>query len=328
MVKVSPQDRDGPQPGSLGAGIAGATLITGASGFVGSNLMTVMQGRGLATRGVTSGASPGLTSIGSWTDQIDWRDKLEGIDTIVHLAARVHVMQEMSADPLAEFRKANVWASLNLAKQAADAGVRRFVFVSSIKVNGERTEPGRPFRADDIPSPQDPYAISKTEAEQALVALGRQTGLEIVIVRPPLIYGRGVKGNFASLITWAASGLPSVFAGFENRRSFVFLETLCDFLITVLDHPAAANETFLVSDGHDLSTHELYSTLARASGRRSIAIPVPPMLIRAAGRLAGRSAHVDRLLDNLQIDIRKTHETLGWRPAITPAEALSKLFRV
>lgn len=323
---MSPPDREGRQPGFQGAGRAGATLITGASGFVGSGLMALMQERGLAARGVTSAASPGLTSIGSWTDEIDWQDKLDGIDTIVHLAARVHVMRETSADPLTEFRNANVSASLNLATQAARAGVRRFVFISSIKVNGERTEPGMPFRADDIPSPQDPYAISKAEAERALLALGRQTGLEIVIVRPPLIYGRGVKGNFATLMKWAASGLPSIFAGVANRRSFVFLETLCDLLITVLDHPAAAYQTFLVSDDHDLSTHELLSALAQASGRRAIAIPVPPIMIRAAGRLAGRSAEVGRLLDNLQVDIRKTNELLGWHPSISPAEAFSTHF--
>ena len=308
------------------AGGLGEVMITGGSGFVGSRLMTMMKQRGLPTRGITSASRAGLTTIGSWTAHIDWRDKLDGIDAVVHLAARVHVLRETVDDPLPLFRDANVRATLNLAQQAADAGVRRFVFVSSIKVNGERTLPGRPFRADDPPAPVEPYAISKAEAEQELLALGQRTGLEIVIVRPPLVYGPGVKGNFASLMRWAKSGLPSIFAGVENKRSFVFVDTLCDLLVTVLDHPAAANQIFLASDDHDLSTHELLSGLIAAGGRTPIAIPVPRAILTGAGRLTGRRAEVDRLLDSLQADIGKTQEILGWRPALSPAEAFAMLF--
>jgi UDP-glucose 4-epimerase len=231
-------------------------------------------------------------------------------------------MREDSTDPLFEFRRANVDATMHLASAAARAGVRRFVFVSTIKVNGEKTEPGRPFTADDIPQPQGSYALSKAEAEAALIKLGHETGMEVTIIRPPLVYGPGVRGNFLSLMKWAASGAPSIFSAVNNKRSFVHVSNLCDLLITALRHPKAANEVFLVSDGCDLSTDELLTKLSAASGRKQLRLPVPPALIRSIGTLTKRSESVARLMENLQVDISKTCDTLNWNPPITAEDAL------
>lgn len=296
------------------------TLVTGASGFVGSHLMKEMARRGLPVRGVTRGTVPGLVSVPSYGPEMDWNECLEDVDTVIHLAARVHVMRETASDPLTLFREANVASTINLARQAAAAGARRFVFVSSIKVNGERTEPGKPFTADDTPNPQDPYGISKAEAEAALIAVGRETGMEIVIVRPPLVYGPGVRGNFRSLMKWAASGMPSIFGAVKNKRSFVHVANFCDFLITVLNHPKAANQIFLVSDGQDLSTHELLVKLTEAAGRKPRNIPVAPGILNAIGKLTRRDAAVARLTENLQVDIEISMERLGWRPLPLNAE--------
>jgi UDP-glucose 4-epimerase len=296
----------------------GLTLVTGASGFVGSHLMDEMTRRGLPVRGVTRGTVPGLRTIPSYAPDMDWSDCLQGVDTVIHLAARVHVMRETASDPLSLFREANVSATINLARQAAAAGIRRFVFVSSIKVNGERTEPGKPFTADDPPNPQDAYGISKAEAEAALMALGRETGMEVTIIRPPLVYGPGVKGNFRSLMKWAESGMPSIFASVKNKRSFVHVANLCDLLITVLDHPKAANRVFLVSDGGDLSTHELFEQLARVAGRRGWNIPVPLPVLRTLGCISRRQNAVARLTESLQLDTCSTTQCLAWHPHRLP----------
>ena len=295
----------------------GMTLVTGASGFVGSHLMEEMTRRDLPVRGVTRGTAPDLTTIPSYGPEMDWSNCLEDIDTVVHLAARVHVMRETASDPLSLFREANVAATINLASQAAAAGVRRFVFVSSIKVNGERTEPGKPFTADDPPNPQDPYGVSKAEAEAALMALARETGMEITIIRPPLVYGPGVEGNFRILMKWAASGMPSIFAAVENKRSFVHVKNLCDLLITVLDHPQAANQVFLVSDGRDLSTHELLEALTAGAGARTFSVRLAPSLLRFLGRISRRHESIERLTQSLQIDLGRTCQRLHWTPPDT-----------
>jgi len=300
--------------GGNGADVMGTTLVTGASGFVGSHLMEEMTRRGLPVRGVTRGTVQGLMTVPSYGPEMNWSNCFEGVDTVVHLAARVHVMRETASDPLSLFREANVTATVNLARQAAAAGIRRFVFVSSIKVNGERTEPGKPFTAADPPNPQDPYGISKAEAEVALMELGRETGMEITIIRPPLVYGPGVRGNFRSLMKWAASGMPSIFATVQNKRSFVHVENLCDLLITVLHHPKAANQVLLVSDGHDLSTHELIEKLAMAAGRQLKSIPVPSAFLRYIGQLLRREAMMARLTENLQVDIEPICTRLEWYP--------------
>ncbi|WLR96179.1 NAD-dependent epimerase/dehydratase family protein [Shinella sumterensis] len=299
-------------------------LVTGASGFVGSHLVAEMTRRGLPAKGITRGAAPGLVTVPSYDPDRDWRECVQGIDTVVHLAARVHIMRETAADPLTLFRKANVEATENLARQAAEAGVRRFVFVSSIKVNGERTEPGKPFTADNPSNPQDPYGISKAEAEAALMALGRRTGMEITIVRPPLVYGPGVRGNFRSLMKWAASGVPSIFPLVKNKRSFIYVANLCDLLITVLDHPDAANRLFLASDGRDLSTHELLTRMTHAAGRRPRNISIPLPLLRGLGLLTGRQDLIARLTDSLQVDVTPTCHLLGWYPPVTVDDALKR----
>lgn len=300
----------------------GMTLVTGASGFVGSHLVAEMERRGLPVRGITRGTLPGLVTVPSYGPAMDWQPYLTEIDTIVHLAARVHVMRETAADPLALFREANVAATVNLARQAAAAGVRRFIFVSSIKVNGERTEPGKPFTADDPPNPQDPYGVSKAEAEAALIALGRDTGMEITIIRPPLVYGAGVRGNFRGLMKWAASGAPSIFSAVKNKRSFVHVANLCDLLITAANHPSAANQIFLASDGQDVSTHELLTHLTIASGRRPRRIPVPSIVLSTLGMLTGRSEAAARLMENLQVDMSPTCRLLQWKPPLSGDEAL------
>lgn len=302
------------------------TLVTGAAGFVGSHLIAEMARRGLRSKGITRSQMPDLVTVPSYNSKVDWREVLQGTATVVHLAARVHVMHETAADPLALFRDANVKSTTNLARQAAETGVRRFVFVSSIKVNGERTEPGQPFTADNPPNPQDAYGISKAEAEAELIELGRQTGMEVTIVRPPLVYGQGVRGNFENLMKWAAWGAPSIFSLVRNKRSFIYVANLCDLLITVLDHPAAENRVFLASDGLDLSTHELLTQMARAAGRHPINVPIPHSVLHGLGLLTGRENVMARLTDSLQVDVTSTCQLLGWHPKVSVDDAIKALF--
>lgn len=320
ICMIATNKADGMRDSGAGSTINGShdmgmTLVTGASGFVGSHLLQEMERRGISARGVTRRAKPGLVAIPSYGVDMNWSGCLKAVDTVVHLAARVHIMRETASDPLSVFREANVMATVNLARQAAKAGIRRFIFVSSIKVNGEFTEPGRPFTADDPPNPQDPYGVSKAEAETALIALGRETGMEITIIRPPLVYGPGVRGNFRSLATWASYGLPSVFAAVKNKRSFVHVSNLCELLIKALDHPNAANRIFLVSDGRDYSTHELLEALTIKSGRQPYSVRLPLGLIQCIGKMSGRRQAVERLTQSLQIDIRETSQTLNWTPS-------------
>lgn len=251
-----------------------------------------------------------------------WGEALQGVEVVIHCAARVHVMDEQAADPLAEFRAVNVEATRHLAQQAAAAGVTRFVFVSSIKVNGEETAAGRPFTADATPRPQDAYGQSKLEAEQALFAIAAQTGLEVVVVRPPLVYGPGVKANFASLMRALQRRLPLPFGAIDNRRSLVARDNLVDLLLCCARHPAAAGQVFLVSDGEDLSTAQLCRGLSQALGVRPRLLPVPPALLRLLGRLTGRSQQVQRLLGSLQVDISATCRRLDWRPPVRVEQAL------
>jgi nucleoside-diphosphate-sugar epimerase len=299
-------------------------LITGATGFVGQSLSRIMEDRGLPFRPTSRLPRPDHWTVGSITAQTDWGHPLAGIDTVIHLAARVHVMQETASDPLADFRAMNVDATLNLARQAADAGVRRFVFASSIKVNGESTPEGESFSADDPPRPLDAYGRSKAEAEQALLAFGKESGLEIVIVRPPLVYGPGVGANFALLLRLAGSGAPSLFGACDNRRSLVYVDNLCDLLLTAAVHPAAAGQIFLASDGEDLSTRALFEELARLQGRRALSLPIPPSLLKTLAKTLGKTSITDRLLKNLQVDIGKTRVLLDWVPPYSVADGLQQ----
>jgi UDP-glucose 4-epimerase len=254
----------------------------------------------------------------------DWTTALHGVNVVVHLAARVHVMNDHSVDPLSEFRKVNVEGSLNLAKQAAQAGVQRFVFISSIKVNGESTELGQPFHADDEPQPMDAYGISKREAEDALRQLARDTGIEVVIIRPPLVYGAGVKANFRSMMRWLDKGVPLPLGAIHNQRSLVALANLVDLIITCISHPAAANQTFLVSDGEDLSTSDLLRRMANALGKPARLLPVPAWLLQVGATLLGKRAVAQRLCGSLQLDISKTCQLLNWTPPVSVTDALQK----
>lgn len=302
------------------------TLVTGSSGFVGSALVAMMKERGMQVRDVSRTDKNAAVVIPSYGSDLDWSNSLNGIGVVVHLAARVHVMKETSSDPLSAFREANVEATLNLARQAARHGVKRFVFLSTIKVNGEATQLGRPFTSLDQPNPQDPYGQSKAEAEVALLKLGRETGMEIVIVRPPLVYGPGVGGNFKLLMKWAASGAPSVFSRVHNKRSLIYVGNLCDLLIRVIDHPNAAGQIFLASDGYDISTHELLIALAKSAGRTPRNLPVPLTFLRFAGILSGRSEAFQRLTSNLQIDVTTTSNSLSWQPKTQLSKLLSSVW--
>ncbi|MDO1584784.1 NAD-dependent epimerase/dehydratase family protein [Rhizobium oryzicola] len=299
-------------------------LVTGATGFVGRHLCALLRERGLAYRAISRHPRQGHLAIGEMSAGTDWSAALQGVTCIIHLAARVHVMQETENDPLSAFRAMNIETTLSLARQAVSSGVKRFVFVSSVKVNGERTEAGQAFHADDLPAPEDPYGVSKAEAEAALLALSKQTGMEVVIVRPPLVHGPGVGANFAALMRWAARGIPSPFGACNNSRSLVYVGNLCDLLCAVVDHPRAAGEVFLVSDGYDPSTRELFQHLSRLRDARGIQLPIPPALLRAVASVLGKSSYAERLLGNLQVDIGKTRDLLGWSPPIAFPEGLRR----
>jgi nucleoside-diphosphate-sugar epimerase len=254
----------------------------------------------------------------------DWQNALKGVDVVIHSAARVHVMEDKASDPLAAFRKVNVEGTLNLARQAAELGVRRFISISSIKVNGEGTSLGMPYLADAQPAPADPYGISKMEAEQGLRELAAESGMEVVIIRPPLVYGPGVKANFLNMMRWLHKGVPLPFGAIHNRRSLVALDNLVDLIVTCIGHPAAANQTFLVSDGEDLSTTELLRGMGTALGKPARLLPVPSWLLETGAAMLGKQALSQRLCGSLQVDISKTRELLNWTPPVSVDEALRK----
>lgn len=303
-------------------------LVTGASGFLGQALVRQLMSEGAVVTAVAR--SQATTLAPSWiclAHYEDVRALLQGHSCVVHLAARVHVMHDTSADPMAEFRAANVDVTLNLARQAAAAGVRRFVFISSVKVNGESTAPGRPFTEADPAHPQDAYGQSKYEAEQGLRLMAAETGMEVVIIRPPLVYGPGVKANFAALMRAVQSGWPLPMGAItHNRRSLVGLDNLVDLIVTCITHPAAANQTFLASDGHDLSTADLVRGLARAAGVPARLLPVPVWALRALSTLLGKGAAVQRLCGSLQLDSSKARNLLGWVPPVSVDEGLRRAY--
>lgn len=301
-----------------------AVLVTGANGFVGTALCAALRAQGVDTVGaVRSDALPGQLAIGNLDADTDWSAALAGRTVVVHLAARVHVMDDSAGDPLAAYRTVNVDATVNLARQAHANGVRRFVFISSIKVNGEATN-GRPFRADDAPAPVDPYGQTKLESERALQTIAAQTGMELVIVRPPLVYGPGVKANFANLLRLVGRGVPLPLGSVKNRRSMVALDNLVDLLIVCTRHPAAPGGIFLVSDGVDLSTAELVTMMGQAMGKRVFLVPIPVRLMHVAASLLGKRALVDRLLGSLQVDSIPTRDRLGWVPLLTPQQGIDR----
>lgn len=288
-------------------------LVTGATGFIGSAVMKRLASEP-SYQVVPSSKRLDSNSI--------WQDALHGVDVVIHCAARVHVMHETALDPLAEFRKINVEGTRALAQQAAAVGVKRFIFLSSIKVNGEFTAPGKPFTAEDKPAPQDAYGQSKLEAEQALLSISRSSTMESVVIRPPLVYGPGVKGNFAVLVKLVASGIPLPLGSVQNLRSFVALDNLVDLIHHTITHPNAANQTFLVSDGEDVSTPTLLRMIAGAMNLPSRLFPCPTPFLVLAARVIGKKEIAQRLCANLQLDIHKTCETLDWKPPIGLQEGL------
>ncbi len=304
-------------------------LLTGATGFVGRGLLERMVAHvDLQPVAVVRNSAAALTNhvttfrVAGIEGDTDWRPALEGVDAVIHCAARVHVMHDTSSDPLAEFRKVNVDGTFNLARQAALAGVRRFIFISSIKVNGEGTELGKPYSADCHPAPLDPYGVSKMEAEEGLRDLASETGMELVIIRPVLVYGPGVKANFRSMMNWLCMGVPLPLGAIHNKRSLVSLDNLVDLIVTCIDHPAAANQTFLVSDGEDLSTTELLRRMSLALGKPARLLPVPAALLGSAAAMLGKKNVAQRLCGSLQVDISKTRELLGWAPPVSVDQAL------
>jgi nucleoside-diphosphate-sugar epimerase len=305
-------------------------LVTGGSGFVGGALLQLLLLNGIEVRASArrslfaefNGLQHHL--IHDMTASTEWSAALNKVQTVVHCAARVHVMADTFADPLTEFRRVNVGGTLNLARQAAVAGVRRFVFVSSVKVNGEATLPGQAFTETDTPAPQDSYGQSKYEAELGLQHLAAGTGMEVVIIRPPLVYGPRVKANFASLMRAVKRGWPLPLGAVQNQRSLVALDNLVDLIVTCLHHPAAANQTFLASDGQDLSTPDLVRGIARAAGVTARLWPVPVLALKATAGALGKGAAVQRLCGSLQVDISKARSLLGWVPPVTVDEGLRR----
>jgi UDP-glucose 4-epimerase len=295
-------------------------LVTGATGFVGADVCARLAADGMPVRRVVREHHHGPVQsddvrIRGIDGQTDWSDALRGCGAVVHLAARVHVMSDASADPLVEYRAVNTVGTLNLARQAAAAGIKRFVFMSSVKVNGE----GRalPYSLDDTPAPQDPYGVSKLEAESGLREIAASTGMEVVIIRPPLVYGPGVGANFLRLMRAVGKGVPLPFGRVRNLRSLIYVGNLVDLVTVCLDHPNAANRTYLASDGVDLATPDLIRAIAVAIGRPARLVPIPVVWLRAAGALTGKHAQVSRLLGSLTVDGSRLRDELGWIPPFT-----------
>jgi nucleoside-diphosphate-sugar epimerase len=313
-----------------GCAVMRNVMVTGANGFIGSALcQTLVDGGYLVTAAVRAAeqkrcdARRAHAIVGDIDRATNWLRCLQSVDAIVHLAARIRIMDLSGAALLRAMRRTNVEGTESLARQAAASGVKRFVYVSSIKVNGEQTS-ARPFTAGDQPSPQDAYAISKLEAEQALWRVALETNLEVVLIRPPMVYGPGVKGNFLRLIQWMDKGLPLPLASINNRRSQIALDNLIDFLAMCIHHPAAAGQIFLISDGQDLSTPELLRRIACLLGRPARLWPVPPTLLRIAAQATGKRAEFDRLGGSLQVDVSYAREQLAWRPQTSIDETLSR----
>jgi len=304
-------------------------VITGASGFVGKALASQLQCNGESVLGVCrSGGELGfpMTTLLSFGDTDALKKLLSDAEVVVHCAARVHVMQETAADPLAVFREVNRDLTLKLARLAAGNGVKRFVFLSSVMVNGQSTSSREPLRPDDNPAPEEPSGTSKLEAEEGLQQLALETGMEVVIIRPPLVYGPGMKGNFARMAKLVAKGLPLPLGAIYNKRSLVGLDNLIDLIITCIDHPAAANQVFLVSDGEDLSTTQLLRSVAKAMGKPSRLIPISAGLLQLGAMLLGKKAVAQRLLGSLQVDISHTRKCLNWTPPLTVKQGLQRCF--
>ena len=306
-------------------------LVTGANGFVGQSLVNNLLNKTeyKVVAGVRKIPSKKIECeyriINNLEDKPTLTDVFKDIDVVIHSAARVHVMDDKSADPLTEFRKVNVEGTLNLARQAVEVGIKRFIFISSIKVNGEGTKIGTHYTEDSKPNPIDPYGVSKYEAEQGLLELAENTPLEVVIIRPTLVYGENVKGNFHSLMKWTYKGIPLPIGGIkQNLRSLVYVENLVDFIVTCINHPNAKNEVFLISDDDDISTADLLQEISKGLGVKNKAVNIPPKLINTAASALGKSGVAQRLSGSLQVDISKAKTLLGWEPKYSTSESIQK----
>ncbi|MDD5056766.1 MAG: SDR family oxidoreductase [Sideroxydans sp.] len=305
-----------------------AVLVTGSSGFVGRELCVELVRHQFSVTAAMRGEAPELAAqytlarIADIGPDTDWTAALQGVEVVIHLAARVHVMRDHALDPLSEFRRTNAAGTEHLARCAAAAGVKRLVYVSSIKVNGEETVNGHRYSEQDIPAPQDPYGISKSEAELAVQRVAQETGLEVVIVRPPLIYGAEVKGNFIQMMKVVARGIPLPLGALHNRRDLLYVGNLADALIACATHPAAAGQTYVLCDGEPVSTSELLQRLAQALGVSPRLFPFPTSLLELAGKLGGKSDQINRLLGSLQIDSAKIRRELNWTPPFTMQQGL------
>jgi nucleoside-diphosphate-sugar epimerase len=314
-------------------------LVTGATGFVGKALITDLLANNNQVKAVVRTKSTDtllgieqivvkdLVELSSISILDEITTALKNVDVVVHTAARVHMMNDDSTDPLSEFRKVNRDATLTLARLAAESGVRRFVFISSIKVNGEMSRPGHPFTPEAQHVPDDPYGLSKYEAEQGLLDLANETGMEVVIIRPPLVCGPGVKANFASMMHWVNKGLPLPFGLVDNKRSLVALDNLVDFIALCADReksPKAANQVFLISDGEDVSTTQLLQKVAKAFNKKAFLLPIPVWLMTFVAKILGKGDVANRLFGSLQVDSSKANDLLDWKPVTTMDEQLKK----
>lgn len=309
-------------------------LVTGATGFVGQAAVKNLCANGYKVVAAVRDSAQQLVvptvkiAVGDIDSHTNWSSALAGCTVVLHLAARAHVMHERASDPFAVYRRINTEGTLNLAHQAAKLGVKRFVMMSSIKVNGEETLRGRAFTSAETLQPRDPYGVSKYDAEMGLHQIANESGMEVVIIRPPLVYGPGVKGNFATLMHLIDCGIPlPLGAVTQNRRSFVALDNLVDLILACVSNSAAANQTFLVSDGEDLSTTDLLCRLGAAMGKPVRLLSVSPTLLEAAAKFLGKSDMSQRLMGNLQVDISHTSQILGWKPLITVNEGLVQAVR-
>ena len=309
-------------------------LVTGANGLVGSALVTRLERRD--SRRVVRAVRrlPAMErqrshwfEMGDLTANLDWGPGLCDVTTVIHTAARVHVEVGSASDSIAVFRRVNLEATLNLARQAAAMGVTRFVFLSSVKVLGEATRPQAPFQSENRPAPEGPYAVSKAEAEQGLKLIGDSTGMQIVIVRPTLVYGPGVRANFRTIMRWLARGLPLPLGGIKNLRSLVAVDNLVDLIVACVNHPRAGNQVFMASDGEDLSTPDLLCRVGRALGKPARLLAVPPAILKCGGALLGCSGAVERLCSSLQVDIEKNRRILGWTPPVNVDEGINRTVR-
>ena len=304
-------------------------LVTGASGFIGNNLISKSKKQRLefvvTSTNKRAIGTPELLLHPKRGFEANWIKVLNGCDYVVHLAARVHVVQDTSANPLAEYQRVNTEGTLSLARQAAAVGVRRFIYLSTIGVNGNSTDSRKPFTPNDLPFPHDCYSISKFEAEVGIRDIAKLTGMEVVIIRSPLVYGTNAPGNFGKLTRVVAKGVPLPLASIDNRRSFVGIDNLINFIVTCLEHPSAANETFFVSDGEDLSTPDLIRRMARAMNRPARLFSVPPRLLSISAALLGKRDILRSLCGSLQVDISKSHDLLGWKPRVSVDEGLRRV---